>query len=97
MPSEWMRWVWDMERGEDSPEFKDQAQAQRILGLLMRHMNDIAATLHQAPGKMENANRMIAEAGGTVETLIWEASGHCCHDRAHIVRPGMADFMARYL
>ena len=61
MPSEWMRWVWDMERGEDSPEFEDQAQAQRILGLLMRHMNDIAATLHQAPENyepllMENPN-----------------------------------------
>ena len=61
MPSEWMRWVWDMESGEDAPEFKDQAQAQRILGLLMRHMNDIAQTLHQAPEQyepllMENPN-----------------------------------------
>lgn len=61
MPSEWMRWVWDMESGEDAPEFKDQAQAQRILGLLMRHMNDIARTLHQAPDQyepllMENPN-----------------------------------------
>ena len=36
-PSEWMRLVWDLENGEDAPEFKDQAQAQRILGLLMRH------------------------------------------------------------
>ncbi len=61
MPSEWLRWVWDMERGEDAPEFKDQAQAQRILGLIMRHMNDIAETLHQAPEQyepllMENPN-----------------------------------------
>ncbi len=61
MPSEWIRWVWDMENGEDSPEFKDQAQAQRILGLLMRHMNDIAQTLHQIPEHyepllMENPN-----------------------------------------
>jgi uncharacterized protein len=61
MPSEWMRCVWDMERGEDAPEFKDWAQAQRILGLLMRHMNDIAQTLHHAPEQyepllMENPN-----------------------------------------
>jgi len=61
MPSEWIRWVWDMEGGEDAPEFKDQAQAQRIIGLLMRHMNDIAQTLHQAPERyepllMENPN-----------------------------------------
>lgn len=61
MPSEWMRWVWDMERGEDAPEFASQAQAQRILQLLMRHMNDIARTLQQAPEQyepllMENPN-----------------------------------------
>lgn len=61
MPSEWMRWVWDMEKGEDAPEFENQAQAQRILGLLMRHMNDIARTLHISPEQyepllMENPN-----------------------------------------
>ena len=46
---------------------------------------------------MENATRLAAEASGPVETLIWEDSGHCCHDRAHIVRPAMADFMLRHL
>lgn len=46
---------------------------------------------------LENATRMAAEAGGPVETLIWNDSGHCCHDRAHIVRPAMADFMLRNL
>lgn len=61
LPSEWMRWVWDMEKGEDSPEFETQAQAQHILGLLMRHMNDIAQTLNRAPEQyepllMENPN-----------------------------------------
>jgi uncharacterized protein len=61
MPSEWMRWVWDMERGEDAPEFKNQAQAQRILGFLVRHMNDIARTLTREPEQyepllMENPN-----------------------------------------
>lgn len=62
MPSEWMRWVWDVERGEDTPAFKDQAQAQHIIQFLMRHMNDIARTLHQAPDEyepllMENPNK----------------------------------------
>lgn len=46
---------------------------------------------------MENATRLAAEASGPVETLIWEDSVHCCHDRAHIVRPAMADFMLRHL
>lgn len=46
---------------------------------------------------MENATRMLAEVAGPTETLVWEDSGHCCHDRSHIVRPAMADFMARHL
>jgi uncharacterized protein len=29
MASEWLRWVWDMDKGEDVPEFKDEAEAQR--------------------------------------------------------------------
>jgi len=49
MPSEWMRWVWDMEEGEQAPEFASETQAQRILSLLIRYANDIAVTLTQAP------------------------------------------------
>lgn len=61
MPSEWMRWVWDMERGEDAPKFESRAQARRIVGLLVRHMNDIARTLRETPDRykpllMENPN-----------------------------------------
>jgi 2,6-dihydroxypseudooxynicotine hydrolase len=46
---------------------------------------------------MDNATLMMAAAAGPLETLIWEDSGHCCHDRSHIVRPAMADFMVRRL
>jgi len=61
MPSEWMRWVWDKARGEEAPEFEDHAHAQRILGWLVRHINDIARTLleaaeHYDPLLMENPN-----------------------------------------
>jgi pimeloyl-ACP methyl ester carboxylesterase len=45
----------------------------------------------------ENMTLMRDRARGPVEVLFWEDSGHCVHDRAHIVRPGMADFMARHL
>ena len=31
MPSEWMRWIWDMDDGEQSPEFASEKKAQRIL------------------------------------------------------------------
>ena len=46
---------------------------------------------------LENATRLVRGAAAPVETLIWDDSGHGCHDRAHIVRPAMADFMVRHL
>ena len=46
---------------------------------------------------MDNATRLMNEAKGEVETLIWDDSMHCCHDRSHLVRPRMADFLARRL
>ena len=45
----------------------------------------------------ENATRMKTEASGPTELLFWKDSLHCAHDRAHIVRPAMADFMLRHL
>jgi uncharacterized protein len=53
MPSEWMRWVWDKEGGEQPPEFRSEKRAQRIVSLLMRHVNDIADTLTHAPQDYE--------------------------------------------
>ena len=37
------------------------------------------------------------QAKGPVEVLTWPDSGHCCHERYHITKPAMADFMARHL
>ena len=45
MPSEWMRWVWDQEDGEQSPEFASEKQEKRILSLLIGHANVLAFTL----------------------------------------------------
>ena len=53
LPSEWMRWVWDVDKGEDTPVFSSTAHAERIMGLMMRHMNDIAGTLLEAPDEYE--------------------------------------------
>lgn len=61
MPSEWLGWVWDAESGKTSPKFKSAKQAERILSLVMRHMNDISRTLRTNPEiyeplLMENPN-----------------------------------------
>lgn len=45
----------------------------------------------------ENVTRMKAEVKGPTEIVFWEDSLHCAHDRAHICRPAMADFMLRHL
>ncbi len=45
----------------------------------------------------ENATLLLDKLDTEVETLMWDDSIHCCHDRAHIVRPAMADFMVRRL
>ena len=45
----------------------------------------------------ENATRIAAEAKGLTEMLFWEDSYHCAHDRSHVVRPAMADFMLKHL
>jgi 2,6-dihydroxypseudooxynicotine hydrolase len=46
------------------------------------------------PGNIE---RMRALGDGIVEVMYWEDSSHCMHDRPHICRPAMADFVARHL
>jgi uncharacterized protein len=51
LPSEWLRWVWDMKKGEAMPDFNDYAEALRITKLLVRHMNDISQTLLEVPEK----------------------------------------------
>lgn len=53
LPSEWQPWVWDLEKGEASPQFKSLEEAQRIQSLILRHMNTIAATLAYVPEEYE--------------------------------------------
>lgn len=52
-PAEWMPWIWDVDNGEVSPEFENDEQEARILGLVMRLYNGVAAAL--APGAGEFA------------------------------------------
>src|SRR5450759_3002480 len=44
LPSQWLPGVWG-ESGDDAPEYESIEQAQRILELVMRHMNGIIWTL----------------------------------------------------
>lgn len=45
-----------------------------------------------------NAEKLLADLQGAhVESMIIMDSGHCCHDRSHIVRPAIGDFLARHI
>jgi len=49
-PSQWIPLVWG---GDDEPEFSSQAQAERIMGLLMQHMNSLSRQLQEAADEFE--------------------------------------------
>jgi uncharacterized protein len=45
LPSQWLPWVWDMENGEEEPDFNDLEQGRRILGYLMLYYNLVLASV----------------------------------------------------
>ncbi len=50
LPGEWLPWVWSVGGDpERAPAFAGEAQARRILELVTRHMNSVAATLLNSP------------------------------------------------
>ncbi|HTG15104.1 MAG TPA: UPF0149 family protein, partial [Blastocatellia bacterium] len=52
MPSRWLPGVWG-ESADSAPDFATLAQAQRIMGMLMRHMNGIVAAFQTDPAAFE--------------------------------------------
>lgn len=46
---------------------------------------------------LDGARLLMRQARGPVELKSFPDSGHCCHDRSYIVKPAMADFLARHL
>jgi uncharacterized protein len=62
MPSQWLPRIWG-ESDDDAPEFESMAQAQRILGLIMRHMNGIVGQFQSDPNLFEPIVDMYSEDG----------------------------------
>lgn len=52
-PSEWAPWIWDIDRGEVAPEFESAEQEQRILDLVRRLYDGVAAALAPGAGEFE--------------------------------------------
>jgi uncharacterized protein len=60
-PEQWMETVW----GEQEPEWSSELQFDSIVGLMMRHMNTMAATLAEAAEEFEPLFQQDEEDGET--------------------------------
>lgn len=45
VPDEYLRWVWDSERGEDQPRFESPRHAARAIELIMRHYASVSQAI----------------------------------------------------
>jgi 2,6-dihydroxypseudooxynicotine hydrolase len=66
------------------------------------HVQNIKCPTYVTHGGLDampvaGAYRFIEELPTKPEVMIWADSIHCCHDRAHIMRPAIADFLAENL
>src|SRR4030065_603629 len=53
LPSQWLPWVYDMHEGKAEAKFENLEQANRILGLIMRHHNTVIRTFMSDPASFE--------------------------------------------
>lgn len=60
MPSDWLPRVWDIERGTRAAGFATAAEAQRVLGLVMRLYNGVAQAFAAEPFRFEPLYRRDA-------------------------------------
>jgi uncharacterized protein len=47
VPDEYLRWIWDSERGEDAPGFASPQHAGRALELIMRHYASVSQAIRE--------------------------------------------------
>lgn len=68
-PSEWLEVVWG--GGEQAPVWKSEEQCERIIALMMRHMNTIASILMEMPEDFQ-ALFLEREVEGKIYTIVDE-------------------------
>lgn len=74
-PGEWLSRVWGP-TAEDAPIFETDAQAERITGLITRHMNAIGWSLHQEPEHFEPVFDLQVYEGDEHEYMDGEMWAH---------------------
>lgn len=69
MPNQMLRWIWDTEAGEESPAFRNDKEAQDIIGLILRHYQCVNGALND---RTYEPRLMQREHEGRTVTIIDE-------------------------
>jgi len=69
MPDQMLRWVWDTENGEESPEFRHNKEAGEIIGLILRHYQHVNNSLND---RVYEPRILEREHGGRITPIIDE-------------------------
>ena len=85
LPSEWLPRIWGPSE-DDAPEYESVEQAQRILELIMRHMNGIVWTLQDNPDAFDPLLNSMTYAGDPREYLDGEMWAHGFMDGIELCR-----------
>jgi uncharacterized protein len=59
MPDQMLRWIWDTENGEESPEFQHNKEAKDIIELILRHYQHVNSALNDRTYVPRMADRDI--------------------------------------
>ena len=84
MPSSMLRWIWDADRGEQSPTFASAAESKHIVELIIRYWNNVTDTLNNTLDGYEPLV-LQREVGGATIPVIDE---WCVGYYVHRDRPG---------
>jgi uncharacterized protein len=68
MPGDWLPLVWNEDSADQQPVFEDLDHANRVLGLVMEHYNDIARTLMERPDRYSPLFSIDTRNGD----ILWE-------------------------
>ena len=72
-PDEYLRWVWDSERGEDAPAFASPRDAARAIELIVRHYASVAQAIRD--DHYEPLFYLLPQDDGSD---FFDAEGWCC-------------------
>ena len=69
MPSSTLRWIWDADRGEQSPTFASVTESKHIVELIIRYWNNVNDTLNNTLDEYEPLVLQREVGGATIPVI----------------------------